>query len=287
MYLSKSWSLLLVFLLLCQVSFAEPPKAKKKGELAGYVRHTKSPGKLETSIVTYRNAKGQTVDLISAVHIGSSSYYQTLNKRFKSYDAVLYELILPDDMAGQRLPQQMESGSGVSGMQGMMARSLGLTTQIEKIDYSAANFVHADLTQGGLNQAMASRQENLMGYLLKAMSSGGMEDADLGITDEEMAQLDLMALLNGQAKPKDRKILRKLFAATLASSGGVLSSLGDTALIKTRNEAALKVLNKETKAGKRRLALFYGAAHMPDISKRLKKSGWKRTKTKWVTAWSI
>jgi hypothetical protein len=256
------------------------------GDLSPYIRYDGKAGQLDTSIVTMRNARGQEIDLISAVHVGSPEYYGTLNKKFKTYDVVLYELILPDEMAGQRLPEQMETGSGVSGMQGMIAQAMGLTTQMAKINYSPANFVHADLTRNGLAQKMAERQENLMSYMMKVLAaSDSSTSASLGVTDQELAQLDLMAIMSGRTSAKDRKILKKLLGTTLASSGGLLSALGDSALIAERNKAALKVAAKEAQAGKRKMAIFYGAAHMPDLKKRLADTGWKATGTDWVKAW--
>ena len=278
------WSLLL--LVLTHATLAEVAGSNQAG-FDKFIRYTKTPGKLETSVVSFQNSRDQIIDLIAAVHIGSSAYYDNLNRQFKSYDAVLYELVLPDEMAGQRLPSQMETGSGVSGMQGMMAKSLGLTTQIGKVDYSAENFVHADLTQSGLSQAMNANQESVMGYVMQAMASGELDESSLGISEQELAQIDFMAILNGTAKPKDRQILRKLFASALASSGGLMSTMGGTALIKARNEAAMKVVDKQSAAGKRRLALFYGAAHMPDLEKRLRAKGWRKTSSKWLKAWSI
>src|SRR4051812_33469939 len=47
--------------------------------------------KLEVAIASFKNAAGQQVDLVSAIHIGDAKYYQELNRRFKVYDAVLYE----------------------------------------------------------------------------------------------------------------------------------------------------------------------------------------------------
>ena len=96
-----------------------------------------------------------------------------------------------------------------------------------------------------------------------------------------------MAILNGTASAKDRRILRKLFASALSSSGGVLSSLGDSAIISERNKAALEVVSSEAALGKKSLALFYGAAHMPDLEKRLQRQGWKKVNTDWIKAWSI
>ena len=41
-------------------------------------------------------------------------------------------------------------------------------------------------------------------------------------------------------------------------------------------------------AGKKIIAIFYGAAHMPDFDKRLKEDfGMKRTESEWITAWNL
>ena len=269
---NRPWTSLLLLLF-----FLVPALAEGGNDLTPFIRYKATPGTVETSVVTMRNARGQEIDLISAVHVGSPTYYAGLNKKFKGYDAVLYELVLPDEMAGQPLPSQMETGSGASGI------------QIDKINYSAANFVHADLTRNGLAQKMAARQENLMSYMMKALSSstGTIDESQLGVTEQELAELDFMAVMSGRTSAKDRKVLKKLFGASLASSGGLLSSLSDSALIADRNEAALAVARKETQAGKRRLAIFYGAAHMPDMKKRLEKQGWKASGTEWIKAWDV
>jgi hypothetical protein len=280
---ASTFTALLAWLLLAIL----PGLAETTGNsLSPFIRYDTEAGQLDTSIVTMRNDRGQEIDLVSAVHVASPSYYTTLNKRFKDYDAVLYELVIPDEMAGQRLPSQLETGSGVSGIQSMIAQSMGLTTQMAKVDYSPINFVHADLTRTGLAQKMAERQENLMSYMMKVLSaSDSTSSAQLGVTDQELAQLDLMAIMSGRTSAKDKKTLKKLLGSTLASSGGLLSVLGDSALIAERNKAALKVAQKETQSGKRRMAIFYGAAHMPDLKKRLSEEGWKTTRTDWVKAW--
>lgn len=256
--------------------------------LSPYIRYDTGKAGVDTSILTYRNSKGQTVDLVSAVHVAAPTYYSTLNKRFRSYDAVLYELVLPDEMVGQRLPSELDTDSGVSGLQSMIARSLGLSTQLAKVDYSPVNFVHADLTQNGLSQRMAQRKESLLSYLMKVMASSNSIDQNaLGVSEQELAQLDFNAMLSGRTSAADRRTLRKLLAATLTQSGGVLHALGDTAIIAERNKAALKVLDREVADGKQRLALFYGAAHMPDLQKQLEQKGWRKTGEEWIRAWDI
>jgi hypothetical protein len=260
------------------------------GGIANYVRYQKSsPGKLETAIVNMVGPGGQSLDLVAAVHLGEASYYKDLNTRFKAYDAVLYELILPEEVAGQRLPAQMEASGGLSGVQGMMGRSLGLTTQIENIDYSGSNFVHADLTQEALTKTMSARQESLLTYMQKILLSSNAQsgEVDLGVTDQELAELDLMSILAGTTTAKDRRVLKKLMASVMSSPEGSMGALSDSVLLSERNKAALKVLDRELGKGKRKLALFYGAAHMPDIEERLVSKGWRRGKATWLQAWTI
>ena len=66
----------------------------------------KKPLAMETAIVRYVPAdKSQPqveVDLIGAIHIADKSYYEELNKRFASYDVLLYELVAPE---GTRIPK--------------------------------------------------------------------------------------------------------------------------------------------------------------------------------------
>ena len=41
------------------------------------------------------------------------------------------------------------------------------------------------------------------------------------------------------------------------------------------------------KAGKTKLGIFYGAAHFPDMVKRLVEEGWTLGGTEWMTAWEL
>ena len=55
------------------------------------------PLALQAAIATYRPINGRgamiSVDLVAALHVAEPSYYAELNRRFASYDSVLYELI--------------------------------------------------------------------------------------------------------------------------------------------------------------------------------------------------
>src|SRR5687768_8968947 len=63
------------------------------------------PIAMQTSISRYiptdPKRDGVIVELVSAVHVGEGEYYSTLNKLFKEFDVVLYELVAPE---GTRIP---------------------------------------------------------------------------------------------------------------------------------------------------------------------------------------
>ena len=44
---------------------------------------------------------------------------------------------------------------------------------------------------------------------------------------------------------------------------------------------------KQIESGKKHLAIFYGAAHLPDMEQRLLKQGFKLQKSEWLKAWDL
>ena len=60
-----------------------------------------------------------------------------------------------------------------------------------------------------------------------------------------------------------------------------------TVIIAERNKIALSVLEKQIAAGKKKLAIFYGSAHLPDMQKRLLAMGFTRVNHEWITAWNL
>ena len=258
--------------------------------MASYVRYLRpgqdTPARFDTSIVRFQHANGKSLDLVSAVHVGSENYYKQLNELFESYDTVLFELIIPEEMVGEKLPAVLEIEGGLSDIQNMMAKTMGLTTQIGSIDYSAENLVRADLTTEQFLQGMRKNRESLFTYLSKMLSEGS-SDSELGISDQEFAELSFFRLYRGKPTAKDRKTMRKLFAYTLAEEADGGGIFGDTTLIKDRNLAALETLEEQLKSDSNTFALYYGAAHMPHLASELREKGWVSTSTTWLTAWRI
>src|SRR4051794_10859212 len=73
-------------------------EVKKGTEFVRIVRDAEGESlSMDTAIVRYvKKQDGKpiwSVDLIGAVHVGDKEYYAKLNKEFKQYDALLYELV--------------------------------------------------------------------------------------------------------------------------------------------------------------------------------------------------
>lgn len=250
------------------------------------------PAALQTSITRYESKRdGVLVDLVGAVHIGERKYYKQLNKQLSQYDVVLYELVAPK---GTRIPAGgRKSGGGgnpLSWMQGSMQTMLGLESQLELVDYQARNFVHADLSPTELSEKMAERGDNMLSVALSAFSDM-MEQQKLAAknsntnTASQMGLSEMMELMNNPLE------LKRMMASQFTAGGAMEMGLGkklNQLIVVDRNKAAMKELKKQLQAGKKKIAIFYGAAHMPDFEKRLVDDfDLEKTKHVWVNAWDL
>jgi len=245
---------------------------------------------LETSITRYEltNEKGVriTVDLIGAVHIGEKEYFQALNKRFENYESMLYELVAPE---GTVIPKGGGRGdeiptNPIAAMQVGMQKALGLEFQLEHIDYTKRNFKHADMTPEEFAQSMAANEESVAGFAAKAIGqSMAMQAAGKGGDSMDI----VFAMF---AKNKELR-LRRAFAKQIQNmESGMVAFTGKdgSTIIDHRNAKCMKVLEEEIKKGKRNIAIFYGAGHLPDMQRRLTSDfKMKRGGQVWLEAWSL
>ena len=271
-----------------------PPKFLRLTDRAG------KPLAMEVAVVRYQteSAEGATVDLVGAVHVGEASYYEQLNDLFDTYDAVLYELVAPE---GTVIPKV---GSGVvrktdkhpiAILQNSAREVLGLHSQLERVDYSKQHFVRADLTPEQMAAKMAERGDTSLTVVLSALADGIRQQnlAARRVADGERPEERAMLAtdVNWSDVLGDPLKLKQTLAKQLANSGSLDQSLGSTLhqiLVVDRNAAAAKVLHRELAAGKKRVALFYGAAHMPDFHSRLVNDlGLKPVSVRWFTAWDL
>ena len=243
---------------------------------------------LETSTVRYAapdaERKGLFVDLIGVVHIGEKEYYEQLNEQFKQYDAVLYELVAPE---GTRVPKGgAKSKHPVGQLQQLMKNVLELDFQLDHIDYHQPNFQHADMSPEDFAKSMADRNESFFELFLKMMAQGMVQQSkkDGKSTDAEL----LLALFDRNRALALKRVFAEQFE-DLDGAMGALSGPEGSTLVTERNKKALAVLKQDIDDGQKRLAIFYGAGHMPDMAERLEQEfGLKRQGAEqWLTAWNM
>ena len=196
---------------------------------------------------------------------------------------MLYELVMPENVKAPR-PGDPPSRHPISIIQNGMKDILELKLQLEKIDYTRKNMVHADMSPDQFAHSMqGARRERVEhgragdGIRIRPTSQGN------GANDGEL----LAALFD-----KNRVLaMKRVFAEQFSESEGTLAALegpNGSTLISGRNKVALDVLRKEIAAGKKKIAIFYGAGHMPNFEKRLRSDfGLAPVSTRWLVAWNL
>ncbi|NND97574.1 MAG: hypothetical protein HKN47_09635 [Pirellulaceae bacterium] len=256
-----------------------------------YLRvHKNDKGKLsalQTAIVRYRGKKGtayegRVVDLVGVVHIGQREYYLDLNNRLSKYDSVLYELVAPD---GTRIrPEDLQKRrSLLASMQTGMKDMLNLEYQLELIDYMANNFKHADMSPEEFSKDLKRRGDSLWKMGARMMGAGLASQAATG-GDTGL----LFALFSTERSKKMKQAMARQLVDIETVTAGMDDANGDNTLIKGRNEKAFKVLREQLDAGKKNVAVFYGAGHLPDMAERLEQEfDMQPKKTTWLNAWDL
>jgi len=265
---------------------ATKPAAATRSAASAYMRFVpdgKGGAHLDTATTTYENAAGAKVHLVGVVHVGERAYYEQLNKLFKGYDALLYEMIMPE---GAGPPEPGEGGGGViGGMQRGLKNLLELEYQLDVIDYKAKNFVHADLDADTFQRLQKERKESMFGLALRSTIRQMKQQAATGEGD-----LTGFAMMHALMSP-DRALEMKYVLGTqfdkMEDEFAGLDSAAGTVIVTERNKKALAVLADTLAAGKKNVGVFYGAAHMRDMEERLAAMGFKRTGVEWRVAWEI
>ena len=280
---------------------APVPAVKDAAMASGFLRFVDggaAGGRLETADVTYRNADGVSVRLVSAVHVGEMSYYQGMADSFRGDDAVLYELVKPKDAPVPAPGAAPRTGSGVSEIQRMLKDTLNLDFQLDSMDYGQPNFVHADLDADTFRKLQEERGETFEMLLLKqvmnafrqpeqAAARAGAQAQQIGADDPEKMLREVIRLVT---RPDMERQVKLLVARHMMDVEMEAAGLGDpknSVIVTERNKAAMTVLADAIAKGKKKISVFYGAAHMPDFAERLDAMGFKPVATEWRLAWDV
>ena len=244
------------------------------------------PLALQLAIASYVPRNGNSriqIDLVGAIHIGDKEYYQDLNERFESYDAMLYELIAPKDtVISDRTP---ENQSAISSAQVAMKNMLALSFQLDEVNYGADNFVHADLSPTELSDSMDERGESLYIYFWRLFYASFDQYA------KDPLGLQNITLFSAMLSTDSDNAFKTMLAYEMTDLEKTSEILGDdsqSAVIGARNQRAIDVLKTRLESGDKRIAIFYGVAHMPDMEERLlEQLDLVYLDTTWVDAWRL
>jgi len=260
--------------------------------LPDYVRYAEDSrsARLEIAIKSFSMPSGQKVDLIAVAHMADAAYYKLLNERFAAYDAVLFELVGDPTPLMRNAPAtdaKHQPGNGLGFIQQAAGEYLDLTFQLDAIDYTRKNMVHADASTEEFERMQQQRGETMMTLFVRAMQAqagGGMNRA----ADE----LDTFALIRILTSTDATAEFKKALAKTLdqlETATAALEGKDGSAVLSGRNEVALKKLKEVLAQPKqRRVALFYGGAHMPGIEAALREDlKAKPSGEEWLAAWTM
>ena len=264
--------------------------AEKSSDFFRVVRREgkRTPQSFDTAVVRFTDRKKKVdVDLIAAVHIGDKEYYEELNELFKNYDSVLYELVAEEGTTIDKKAVEAKKKKNVlSGLQSGMGDALDLDFQLEHVDYTAKNFVHADLSPNEFAKRVAERGDLLQ--MLYRVLVLGLSKGTEGADNEMKTQGRMIGtLFSSNPSLSLKRLFAKEMVGQMDDSMWVIGGDG-SAIITDRNEAALKVLRKQIGKGDKKIAIFYGGAHLPEFSQSLKKD-FRMTpiRTTWVIAWDL
>lgn len=253
------------------------------------------PISLETPVVRFveKDVKNRIeIDLVGAIHFADTDYYRELNRLLSDYDTVLVELVLPPGGSLESVSKNKRGASPKSTrFLDWFQRSslelsewLGLVYQLDEIDYRAENFVWADLNSEELAAAFRDGLREVEWF------GGTFASAD----EPDFLESDFLAAL---FVPNRRFAFRRLLAREMARG---LSETFETesaerttipfeeAIIQRRNDAALAVLRDRIATGDRKIAIFYGVAHLPDFATKLEADfGLREENRRWLPAWNL
>ncbi|MEM6329079.1 MAG: hypothetical protein AAF790_02405 [Planctomycetota bacterium] len=247
------------------------------------------PRAMQVAIVRYRGTHEGTpvtVDLVGAVHVGDTAYYEKLNARFTQYQALLYELVAPE---GTRVVPQDggENRSVIHSVQNGMKAMLELEHQLEKVDYTRPNFVHADMSPQQFMKSMQDRDEGFLQMYFR-MVGQGMAVQSKQQADGQSTDFDIFKAL---LAPDRARRLKIVFAEQMINMESLIGGFGGekgSTIITERNKTALGVLREQLAEGKTLVGVFYGAGHLSDMDKRLRKDfSLLPEEITWLDAWDL
>jgi hypothetical protein len=237
-------------------------------------------GSLSTGVARFFDERTRTtLFLVGAVHIADSDYYARVQDVLDSCDVVLFEGVGGSQPHGPPSTDELERIDALTKLQLMVKDALGLQFQKDGLDYRRAFWRNADVDLTSLTKKLDAEGVGLPtdSPLFRALLKFVVGAFDLSAAGKD---------------PELQRLLKRQVAGALAQSDKLVDFGGgklNEVLVGWRDDAALKVLDDELAHGAqgRWLAIFYGAAHLPDLAKKLGERGFEYQRSGWLDAWNV
>ncbi len=288
----------------CAAPTVQPPPAVAKSELPKILsqvgRGTIYSRSVQTEPDTYIlqtgyrvfkpvSGRGAEVELLGAVHIGETAYFQQLQKRMNAAECVLYEGVKDETKTYKKLTPEEQAKNEAGTAYQKFANLTGYTIQKLNIDYGRKQFENCDMT---LQQMRA--------ILDAEVALGGQGAADATRAIEEFSSFDklmdgdstLFNLAIWMARMCDLKAKLRLKLAVSSCNdkqhaNSRFSPRLHKLIVEDRNDHVLKELSRTLKKRPevKRLVVFYGSDHLRGIEKGLLDLGYVPSgPVKWLRA---
>ena len=239
-------------------------------------------GGLEIAVTDYVSS-GTTVTLYGVVHVADPEYYKKVQEDLDKFDVVLYEGV----KTGSTVNQETKV---LNLLQKLMGSVLNLKFQKDSIDYKRKNLVHADITMDELQKSLKGEHLTPLGQYVNTEQLEGILDQAGPFLDGagEFLQKFLKDVPQVQ---KFQNGLKSQLAQQLANAdiSEQMSADMRKAIVLDRNKIVIDTFLDYSKKNpdKKTYAVFYGAAHMPDLEARLKTLGFEKKSKRWMAAWKV
>ncbi|CAI7810450.1 unnamed protein product [Closterium sp. NIES-53] len=266
---------------------------------------------LQTAVLSYRrparwwNALRPPVqvDLVSVVHIADQDYYDALQAELSTYDRVLYEMVADKQRASAAASATSRPAGGDADGEDAQrrdsrwrrfeergesmlsfAREVALRSTKAIVRATAARPLAPNL--GPLRRALLWAARFVPMPLVGLLVIEGVCAPEGPGSSALVKGAEFQALLNLDLSSALKVVLaRQITLDTLDGAAGVMAS---SVIIGERNRACMQEVHEALKAGSRRIAVFYGSGHLPDMHLRLTTElGLEPSDLSWRTAWSI
>ncbi len=284
----------------CRGVGAQPPA--KLADVQPYLRPVKGTNGVATLEVALRRlapvrGAGPAIWMVAVTHIATTNYYAQLQRFLDAQPLVLFEAVRTEE---GKIPKHREGYS----LQADLAHALGLTFQLDEIDYDRPNFRNSDLNLEQLTRILAANTNAVseagagegkpaagsieFGALVQAMNGEGLVG---GLARLGVSVLASSTRLQAATKVALIEVLGRL-PNDMSQIAGLPAGMQRLlrVLVEERNAAVVRDLRAALakKPAPKSVGVFYGAGHMADLEFRVCQAlGYAPVEDRWLTAFDV